>query len=393
MNSNQEFREYHDGTLNERDTDRIEECVAKQGHVFVAYRRAADDHDRDPEPTPHVDEEHEEMAGRCRIAAGLMHSVGALISFWWSYVGSDHSLLVSLGAVLVYAALALAFDLSCSALAGRGSFCRNFWKWFLPMTPVCFSATSILLTERFASPAVATTGRQHSTRSPALPFRPQPRCTQGEYPMIIAKTLAILLTAAAAASLLAQRPSTAQAPKKVIANGCISAIVLPVPVEVESDFIASGWLGDGEKGKQYLQLTYVTGENQRPNDDNNVVAKIHYQGGSIGWAGIFWQWPANNWGEKPVKSIQGATKISFWAAGQKGGEIVEFKAGGVSGKACQDSFEASLGRVALTTKWQRYEIPLRRSAASILPIVGVFAFVVDATPGGLSFYLDKIRYE
>src|SRR6266404_2661022 len=67
----------------------------------------------------------------------------------------------------------------------------------------------------------------------------------------------------------------------------------------------------------------------------------------------------------PAKQIQSASKVIFWAAGQKGGEIVEFKAGGVTGKTCQDSFEASTGQIALTKEWKRYEIPLRKSQGTL----------------------------
>jgi hypothetical protein len=189
--------------------------------------------------------------------------------------------------------------------------------------------------------------------------------------------------------LFAQGFVSHQAGKTTAPSAYISTVELAALVEVEKGFVPSGWMGAGEKGKQYMQLTLVTGENPRP----NVATKIHYQGGSIGWAGIYWQSPANNWGEKPVKSIKGATKVSFWAAGQKGGEIVEFKAGGVSRKACQDSFEVSLGHVALTKEWKRYEIPLRRDTTANLPTFGAFAFVVEAIAGGLAFYIDNIRYD
>jgi hypothetical protein len=110
---------------------------------------------------------------------------------------------------------------------------------------------------------------------------------------------------------------------------------------------------------------------------------------------VYWLSPANNWGDKPPKRIQGATKITFWAAGQKGGEIVEFKAGGVSGKTCVDSFEASTGKIALTKEWKHYEIRLQRGKAAI-PTVGSFAWVAasDGNPSsGIVFYVDGIRYE
>jgi hypothetical protein len=176
---------------------------------------------------------------------------------------------------------------------------------------------------------------------------------------------------------------------------CTSSFTLAAPITVDKEFNPSGWLGDGaeEKGKQYVQMFSVASEKPRPGDDNNLVTKVHYRPGSIGWAGVYFLWPANNWGDKPIKKITGASKISFWAAGQKGTEIVEFKAGGITGKACQDSFEVSLGQIALSKEWKRYEISLRNH--SPLSVVGAFAWVAtgDANPGGLTFYIDDIRYD
>ena len=95
-----------------------------------------------------------------------------------------------------------------------------------------------------------------------------------------------------------------------------------------------------------------------------------------------------------MKQIRGASKIVFWAAGEKGGEIVEFKAGGITGKRSQYSFEVSLGRVALSKEWKQYEIPLRSSTKAPLSILGAFAWVAEANANGaVTFYVDDIRYQ
>jgi hypothetical protein len=202
--------------------------------------------------------------------------------------------------------------------------------------------------------------------------------------------VALAIAQASVPTLLAQNPGTAAASSNVCATG----FVVTAPLEVEKEFNPSGWMGDAEKGKQYVQMVPVANERARQGGDNHLVTRVHYQPGSIGWAGVYWLSPANNWGDKAPKQIKGASRISFWAAGEKGGEIVEFKAGGVTGKACQDSFEVSLGKVALTKEWKRYEIPLRRAQSSF-GVLGAFAWVAtsDANPSGLVFYIDGIRYE
>jgi len=200
----------------------------------------------------------------------------------------------------------------------------------------------------------------------------------------------ILLLASSAVSLFGQSAKFTHTSTGSCAGGLTSA----APVDVQKEFNPSGWMGDGEKGKQYVQIVPVAGEKARVGNENGQVTKIHYQPGPVGWAGVYWLSPANNWGDKPPKQIQGASKVVFWAAGQKGGEIVEFKAGGVTGKACQDSFEQSTGQIALTKEWKRYEIPLRKSPGA-LPVVGAFAWIAssDGNPAGLFFYVDGVRYE
>jgi len=72
---------------------------------------------------------------------------------------------------------------------------------------------------------------------------------------------------------------------------------------------------------------------------------------------------------------------------------VEFKAGGVTGRHHEDSFEVGLGSVSLTADWRQYSISLQ--GASLANVIGGFAWVATSAsnPGGVTFYLDAIRYE
>ena len=173
------------------------------------------------------------------------------------------------------------------------------------------------------------------------------------------------------------------------------SVALTPPVDVSKMFIAAGFMGDGERGKQYVQVRPVVGEKPRTGDVDGMCIKVSYQAGAVGWAGVYWQHPPNNWGDAPGRSIRGSTKIVFWAAGQKGGEIVEFKSGGIAagGKKYRDSYEVTLGSVALTKDWKQYEISLKGKDLSV--VIGAFAWVAtaDANPGGLTFYLDDMRFE
>jgi hypothetical protein len=174
----------------------------------------------------------------------------------------------------------------------------------------------------------------------------------------------------------------------------LRGVEISAPFDVLKFFTPSGYMGDGEKGER-LQINDVFRGNPRPDDPDDMCYKISYQPGSLGWAGIYWQSPPNNWGNQPGRNIKGAQEITFWARGEKGGEIVEFKAGGIiaSGGKYRDSFEISLGKVVLPNEWKKYGIDL--SDQNLSNVIGAFAWVVSrsSNPEGLTFYLDNIRYE
>jgi hypothetical protein len=111
------------------------------------------------------------------------------------------------------------------------------------------------------------------------------------------------------------------------------------------------------------------------------------------WAGIVWQNPPNDWGDEPGGwDITGAKKLSFWARGEAGGELVEFKLGILGrNKDFPDSGKASLGRVKLSSTWQKYEIPLEGKDLTCIKTGFVWSLAGRKEP--ITFYLDDIRYE
>jgi hypothetical protein len=115
------------------------------------------------------------------------------------------------------------------------------------------------------------------------------------------------------------------------------------------------------------------------------------------WVGVYWQYPANNWGAKEGKTIPaGATKVSFSAKGAAGGEAITFLAGGVNAKAdptlkYADSFSASTD-VTLTTDWAHYEVPL--TGDTYTSVIGAFAWSMTTTSTApVTFYVDDITWE
>ncbi len=118
--------------------------------------------------------------------------------------------------------------------------------------------------------------------------------------------------------------------------------------EFDPPYIPSGWMGNYEaierdeccednphSGKSCIKITY------------NDVKK---------WCGIVWQDPPNDWGDEfGGWDLTGAKRLVFWARGDKGGELIEFKFGILGrNKAYPDSGRGSLGRVKLTTEWKEF---------------------------------------
>lgn len=163
---------------------------------------------------------------------------------------------------------------------------------------------------------------------------------------------------------------------------------LQVPFDVTLYFYPDGWMGDFKK----IQLNNGFRDETRQDDHDGICIKTGYDGNE--WAGIYWRYPNKNWGDKKGRNIEKATKLSFWAKGESGKEIVTFKAGGIndSSKKYHDSFEVA-ERIALTNEWQKYEISL--SGKNTTNVIGGFAWVATGkeNPDGLTFYIDDIKYE
>ncbi|MBU4305304.1 MAG: hypothetical protein KJ893_06770 [Candidatus Omnitrophica bacterium] len=155
-------------------------------------------------------------------------------------------------------------------------------------------------------------------------------------------------------------------------------------------YIPSGWMGD------YGDIKLDENCKEKPYSGVTCIKFSYSAQGKQGanWAGVFWQNPPNNWGEKKGGfDIRGAKKITFWARGEAGDErIQEFKAGGISG-TYPDSDSAGIGPVDLTSEWQQYTIDL--SDVDLSYISGGFCWATnaDSNPQGCTFYLDDIRYE
>lgn len=178
-----------------------------------------------------------------------------------------------------------------------------------------------------------------------------------------------------------------------VTTQAILATELPFVVYKEqgpgNHYIPSGRMGDTSD----ISISYASKEN--PHTGVSCIKIIYTAGLSqgAGWSGCYWQNPPNNWGtQKGGYDLTGASKLNFWAKGEVGGEIVEFKMGGIIGPE-GDSDQASTGPVMLTPEWREYTLDV--STLDLSCIIGGFCFAISSMENseGATFYLDDIVYK
>lgn len=158
----------------------------------------------------------------------------------------------------------------------------------------------------------------------------------------------------------------------------------------DNHYIPSGYMGD------YSDIKIDTACFDNPHTGTTCIKVTYSNASSNGarWAGMYWQSPANNWGDKKGGfDLTGAKKLVIWAKGAKGGErIEEFKLGGITG-LYPDSDIAGIGPILLTKEWKRHEIDLGGKDLSYISGGFCWSTNLDVNPDGATFYLDDIKYE
>ena len=164
---------------------------------------------------------------------------------------------------------------------------------------------------------------------------------------------------------------------------------LPVVIYAEdggpSKYTPSGWMGDVKAIR--LDPSCPTSPHA-----GKTCLRCEFAA-TAGWSGVAWQHPADDWGgQDGGYDLTGATRLSFWARGEQGGETVDFKFGVISReKPYFDTAHGELPNVVLTSEWRRYEIPAGKQDLSHIMTGFVWSL---ASPGrSVVFYLDDIQWE
>lgn len=161
-----------------------------------------------------------------------------------------------------------------------------------------------------------------------------------------------------------------------------------VYVEGKGVFAPSGWMGDvgaiavdpkcttkPKSGKFCMKWTYDISKDSKS-----------------GWAGVYWQYPANNWGAKKGLDLTGHRRLTFWVRGETGNEILNITLGGIKGDR-PDSFTKEIKGMKLSTQWKQYVVDL--SGRDLSNVVGGFCWTADSkqNSGNVVFYFSDIVYE
>ncbi|MCK5708129.1 MAG: hypothetical protein KAI43_10800 [Candidatus Aureabacteria bacterium] len=152
----------------------------------------------------------------------------------------------------------------------------------------------------------------------------------------------------------------------------------------------SGWMGD------FRDVVINLNCQENPYSGTSCLEISYTAKGSkyAYWAGMTWQYPANNAGYiDGGLNFTGAKKVTFWARGSNGNEIVDaFLLGGTLG-AYPDTDSMGIYQVRLKSEWNKYEIDL--TDADVSYISALFCWVANrySNPQGFTFYLDEIRIE
>jgi hypothetical protein len=162
-------------------------------------------------------------------------------------------------------------------------------------------------------------------------------------------------------------------------------VIYDEPGRSDPAYVPTGWMGNTAGLKLDPESTV------QPHAGKTCL-QVSYEPGT-GWAGVVWQSPPSDWGDKPGGwDLTGAKRLTFWARGETGDEKASFEFGLLGdGKKFRDSAKGKLGGLELTGEWKQYAIELGEQDLS--RIKTGFAFVITGRKTPLVFYLDDVHYE
>jgi hypothetical protein len=146
----------------------------------------------------------------------------------------------------------------------------------------------------------------------------------------------------------------------------------------------------GAKKRIHWQKTTASDAHSAPD-----AWKIEFEK-SGGFAGVCWKNKLGNEGEAPGDDLSKARyrRISFWAKGAAGGEVAEFRAGGLGNVKTryQESFDVSAGKIRLTPSWSEHAIYVMDADLSSVMTPFCVLFHREDNAEHTVIYVDDIQY-
>lgn len=212
-------------------------------------------------------------------------------------------------------------------------------------------------------------------------------------------SLALLSLTTTTGTLLRQSRLAYDARVLVLAAGLLISLIailslVPRPADVALATVGnySGWMSHVSPPNRWIQANM-----EHDGCRSASCLKFAYQRGGR-WAGVYWvPWKCPDGivagGDCGIDLLATEAlhirRLSFYARGERGGEVVEFKVGG------EDFPPRPVRRVnaSLSKEWQRYTITLE--GVDLTNAVGLFGwFAADVlNPEDITFYLDEIAFE
>ena len=163
-----------------------------------------------------------------------------------------------------------------------------------------------------------------------------------------------------------------------------------MPVTVYDKGNNGPWLGIGKMGNfGALQIDLQF----RKRFYHSPYMKVEYSAPDK-WAGICWQDPPGDWGERiGGKNLQNAKVLEFSACGEIGGEEVSISIGMLDDKEVFDSAKYNLRKIVLKKDWELYRFDLEHLDLDLSRIKTPFVIVIEGQGRPVRVYFGGIFYK
>ncbi|MBU1076508.1 MAG: hypothetical protein KKH98_04405 [Spirochaetes bacterium] len=153
--------------------------------------------------------------------------------------------------------------------------------------------------------------------------------------------------------------------------------------------LPSGWMGDIRD----LKIDHKATENPQSGKTSIKITYTAKIKDGANWTGLYFQVnPDSRWNtRRGGNDLNRAKRIYFYARGNNGKEVVEFKVAGHKEQTYTHVSKTTI-KVRLTDKWEKYELDVTNMTLD--EMAGGFCFVMNNhdNPKGCTFYLDEIYY-